>query len=46
MEDFKKQPLSEMQGAILTSLLKEIASLRAVVDTLPKLPRASTARRG
>lgn len=45
-EDFQKQPLSEMQAAIVTSLLKEIASLRAVVDTLPKLPPASTARRG
>jgi hypothetical protein len=43
--DLGKQPLSEMQGALVASIRKELDALKAVVEALPKLPPASSARR-
>ena len=44
--DLGKQPLSEVQSAAVSGIMKEVESLKALVDELPRLPPASSARRG
>lgn len=43
--DLGTQPLSEAQAAAVTSILKEVETLKALLEELPKLPAASSARR-
>ena len=45
VNDLKKQPLSELQAAAVTTIMKELDTLKAQLEALPKLPPASSAGR-
>lgn len=40
-----RQPLNEVQAALVTTIMKEADTLKTLLDELPKLPAASSARR-